>query len=180
MGRWSLHVQGTNRSTRRNLISLGVTQSRYLQCGLSMSLDDLFWNRPAYALLSIHKAGVCAGSAFENLPRKVGAIYNDGGHLRRSEVNEMSIPGFTAEAALRQMRRSRVTTDVNLMSRDYVTMAANGLDPVDEEIAVACGPCRCRVHRFAKIPEIICSKNCCSPRERGCDSWSIPCVPWNF
>ena len=92
----------------------------------------------------------------------------------------MNMPGFTAEAALGQMRRSRVTSDVNLMSRDSVTMAANGLDPVDEEIEVACGPCRCRVRRFAKIPEIICSKICFSQRAGGCDSWSIPCVPWGF
>jgi hypothetical protein len=92
----------------------------------------------------------------------------------------MNMPGFTAEAALRQMRRSRVTTDGNSMTPDSVTMAANGLDPVDEEIVVACGPCRCRIRRIANIPEIICSKICCSPREGGCDSWSIPCLPWSF
>jgi hypothetical protein len=92
----------------------------------------------------------------------------------------MRIPGFTAEAALQQMRRPWAITAGNSMARDSVSMAANGLDPVDEEIVVACGPCKCRVHRVAKIPEIICSKICCSPREGGCDSWSIPCLPWSF
>ena len=92
----------------------------------------------------------------------------------------MNMPGFTAEAALRQMRRSRVTTAGNAMTRDSVTMAANGLDPVDEEIVAVCSPCRCRVRGSAKNPQFVCSKSCCSPREGGCDSWSIPCVPWGF
>lgn len=93
----------------------------------------------------------------------------------------MNMPGFTAEAALPFNQRNRqLRSATNGVARDSVTVAANGLDSVDEEIEVACGPCRCRVRRLAKIPEIICSKICFSQRAGGCDSWSIPCVPWGF
>ena len=58
-------------------------------------------------------------------------------------MDTTNIPGFTAEAAVPLHQGNRqwgVAT--NSLIQDCVKMAADGLDPVDEEIVAVCSPCR--------------------------------------
>lgn len=93
----------------------------------------------------------------------------------------MNIPGFTAEAALRgTIMRSRLTVALSVAISNAVQIADEGgiVHVNGEDIVMACGPCRCRV-RGGRYPEVVCTKNCCSPRESGCDSWAFPCGWWD-
>jgi hypothetical protein len=90
----------------------------------------------------------------------------------------MGTPGFTAEAALYQRdRQFWVDSAGTYAIPGSVKPARVWPEPIDEEIVAVCGPCKCRSYGSGKSREFICSRNCCSPRERGCESWSIPCAP---